>query len=359
MASKKFANELATEILDAQAVEADSEIALLRSTLAATKSRYQSALRQIAAERSRADALAGLQNVSGKIKRRRKRSTKTQASMLLLLSDWHVEERVDPVTVNGLNDFSLAVADARISELLERFLACLEHERKVASINRVVVWLGGDFISGHIHEDTAELAALPPLAATRWAGERLRGVLDVIAGEVDEVVVATNAGNHGRSNSGKPRVGTELDHSFEQNLYLSMAAAESLPNVVWQVGEGHLNYLDFDGFTVRFHHGHSYKYAGGVGGIHVGVSKANSAWNNLKPADLTCFGHWHQFSWLRAGKYVSNGSLIGHSAYATKIKAAYEPPCQAAVVIDHKRNEVTKAFPIFCDRDLTLSAKKK
>jgi hypothetical protein len=67
---------------------------------------------------------------------------------------------------------------------------------------------------------------------------------------------------------------------------------------------------------------------------------------------LTCFGHWHQFSWLRAGRYVSNGSLIGHSAYAVQIKAAYEPPCQAAVVIDHGRHEVTKAMPLYCDRDL-------
>jgi len=44
--------------------------------------------------------------------------------------------------------------------------------------------------------------------------------------------------------------------------------------------------------------------------------------------------------------------LIGHSAYATRIKASYEPPCQAMIVIDHGRREVTRAMPIFCDRDL-------
>jgi hypothetical protein len=35
-----------------------------------------------------------------------------------------------------------------------------------------------------------------------------------------------------------------------------------------------------------------------------------------------------------------------------RIKANYEPPCQACVVIDHERHEATKAFPLFCDRDL-------
>jgi hypothetical protein len=29
-----------------------------------------------------------------------------------------------------------------------------------------------------------------------------------------------------------------------------------------------------------------------------------------------------------------------------------EHPCQAAIVIDHERNEMTKAYRIFCDRDL-------
>lgn len=359
MASKKFTKELAAELLDAQVVEADGQIALLRADLAATKARYKQALKLLDAERARSDALAGLQNITGKPPRKAKAGKKTAATMLLLLSDWHVEEKVTPESVNGLNDFSLAVADKRIAELLERFLCCLEHERNLAKIDRVVVWCGGDFISGHIHEDTAELAALAPLAAARWAGERLRMVIDAIADVVGEVVVVTNSGNHGRSNSGKPRIGTEMDHSFEQNLYLTMAAAESRENVRWQVAEGHLGYLDLNGFVVRHHHGHAYKYGGGVGGIHVGVSKANAAWNALRPADLTIFGHWHQFSWLRAGRYVSNGSLIGHSAYATRLKAAYEPPCQAAVVIDHKRHEVTRAYPIFCDRDLACRHAKK
>lgn len=347
-------DEIAAEVLTATTIEADQTIARLRAELAAERAKYKIALQRIDAERSRTESIQALAGVGKAKLKRATKQTKTQATMILLLSDWHVEERVRGETVNGLNEFSLQIADQRIGELAERFLCCLEHERQLAKIDRVVVWLGGDFFSGHIHEDTAELAALPPLEATRWAGERIRAVIDSIAAVAGQVVVVTSAGNHSRSNFGKPRVGTELDHSFEQHLYLNMAAAEQNKNVAWDVATSHLSYLDLEGFKIRFHHGHSYKYAGGIGGIHVGVQKANNAWNASVPADLTCFGHWHQFSWLRSGRYVSNGSLIGHSAYATKIKAAYEPPCQAAIVIDHKRHEVTKAFPIFCDRDLSL-----
>jgi hypothetical protein len=346
-------SELAGEVAAASQLEADAEIARLRSEVANLRARYKAALAQIDRERERADTIAGLSGVKAKPAKqgRLPKSAKGTATVIVALSDWHVEERVEPGTVNGLNDYDLDVADKRIAELAERFSVLLEHQRQLVKVTRVVVWLGGDFISGHIHPDTAEMAQLAPLSATRWAKARLRGFLDMVAGMAGEVIVATNSGNHGRSTE-KIRVGTELEHSFEQHMYLTMSDEERLPNVRWQVGEGYLNVVDLDGFRVRFHHGHAVSYGGGVGGITVPTNKAISAWDKIDRADLTVFGHWHQFSWLRAGRYVSNGSLIGHSAYATKIKASYEPPCQAFITIDHKRREVTDAKPIFCDADL-------
>jgi len=349
---KTLIDEVGGEIAHADRLQADAEIARLRSELAGFRSKYRAALAQIDTERARADAIAGLTGIKGKAPATRKaKATKGGATVIVALSDWHVEERVDPATVNGLNDYDLEVADRRIAELAERFAALLEHERQLVTVDHVVVWLGGDFLSGHIHEDTAEMAQLAPLAATRWAGERIRGFLDMVAGMARRVTVATNSGNHGRSTP-KLRVGTELDHSFEQDLYLRLSAEERQANVQWQVGTGYLNVVDLDGFKVRFHHGHAVSYGGGVGGITIPTNKAIAAWDRIDRADLTVFGHWHQFSWLRSSRYVSNGSLIGHSAYATRIKASYEPPCQAFVVVDHGRREVTKALPLFCDRDL-------
>ena len=356
MARKTLTDEVADAVSAESQLAADAELARLRSEVASLKSRYKAALSQIDKERERADALVQLRGIKAARRPSAKaaKGKKHPATMVVLLSDWHVEELVDPDTCNGLNEFNLEIADQRIAELTERFAALLEHERHLARIDRVVVWLGGDFISGHIHPDTAELAQLAPLAATRWAGERIRAFIDSVSGQAGEVIVATSCGNHGRSNAGerKPRIGTEAEHSFEQHLYLTLAQAETKPNVTWKVSESYLNYVDLDGFKIRAHHGHGYSFSGGIGGIHVPVSKANAAWQAIERADLTVFGHWHQWSWLRAGRYVSNGSLIGHNAYAVRIKAAYEPPCQSAIVIDHGRNEVTKAMPIYCDRDL-------
>ena len=356
--SADLLNEIKADTEAASRLEADAEIARLRSEVASLRSRYKAALAQIDRERERADAIAGLAGMKAKAAKpgRLTKTVKGSATVIVALSDWHVEERVDPATVNGLNDYDLDVADKRIAELSERFATLLEHQRQLVKVPRVVVWLGGDFLSGHIHPDTAELAQLPPLSAIRWAGERIRGFLDMVADMADEVIVATNSGNHGRSTE-KLRVGTELDHSFEQHMYLTMAGQETRQNVRWQVGEGYLNVVDLGGFRVRFHHGHAVNYGGGVGGITIPINKAIASWDRIERADLTVQGHYHQFQWLRAGRYVSNGSLIGHSAYATRIKASYEPPCQAMIVVDHERGEVTDAKPVFCDRDLRARAK--
>jgi hypothetical protein len=351
MARKAVVAEIAESVEHATRLAADAEIARLRSELASYKGRYKAALQAIDRERERADALVAVKGIkatplpvakaaAGKLH---------PATMVLLISDVHAEETVRPETVNGLNEYSLDVCEKRLAELQERFLGMLDHERRLARIDRVVVWLGGDLISGMIHPELAEENALHPLAAIRWVGERLRGFLDAVADNAREVIVATSCGNHGRTTE-KLRT-NEADTSYEQHLYLTMRAAESRRNVRWQIGEGHLNYLDLDGFVIRFCHGHAIKFSGGIGGIHVPLKKAIAAWDTHRPADLTCIGHWHQFS---AGRnYVSNGSVIGYSAYAVRIKAeGGEQPAQAAIVIDHKRREMTKAYRIFCDRDL-------
>jgi hypothetical protein len=172
-----------------------------------------------------------------------------------------------------------------------------------------------------------------------------------VAEHVDEVVVCTNAGNHGRSTE-KNRIATELDHSWEQMMFHTMAREESNKNVQWQIAHGHLGYVDLDGFLVRHCHGHAIRYAGGVYGLALPASKAIAGWDAHRQANLTIFGHYHSWGWLRGARYVANGSVIGHSAYAVRIKASPERPCQGMAIVDHGRQEVTRAYPLFCDRDL-------
>lgn len=326
-------------------VARDASNSRLRDELASLKRKYDASLKQLDAEKAAVANLTALSDVAPKrIARSRPRGKRPEATAVLILSDWHVEEEVRPETCRNLNHFTLAIADRRIKQLVQRASMLIEHEKHLTGIRRIVVAALGDFITGHIHDDLVEVTQLAPLAATRWAGERLGGVIDAMS-EIAPVLVATASGNHGRSTK-HPRMATENDHSFEQHLYLTMAGQEKRKNVEWQVGEGYLNNINLDGFIVRAHHGHAIRFGGGVGGLTIPANKAISNWNQAQRADLDIFGHWHCFSWLPY-RFVANGCLIGHNAFADRIKAEYQPPSQSLVIIDHDHGRVTKVLPIF------------
>lgn len=354
MANRKLISGVADDLEQAGRLAADSELARLRAEVVSLRGRYKAALAQIDRERERADALGSLKGIAAspaakpaKPKKRQKHA----ATAVLMLSDVHCEERVLPETVNFENDYSLEVCEKRLNELEERFLDCLRHERNQADIGRVLIWLGGDFLTGHIHPDCIEVAQLSPMNATRWIARRLRGMIDRIAAHVGSVVVCTNAGNHGRSTE-KNRIATELDHSWEQLMYFTLAREEANKNVEWQIAEGHLGYVDLDGFLVRTTHGHSIKYNSGVLGLALPAGKAIARWDSGRKADLTIFGHYHSWGWLRGARYIANGSVIGSSPYSQRVANSGERPCQGMAIIDHGRQEVTRAYPLFCDRDL-------
>lgn len=331
--------------VDFDAVKSDAEAARLRSELSSLKKKYDSALKQLDAERQRSDRIRALSGVgTKKIARTRRAGARPEATAILVLSDWHVEELVKPETCRNLNHYTLDIADKRINQLVQRASMLIEHERHLTGIRRIVVAALGDFITGHIHDDLVEVTQLAPLAAKRWAGKRLNGVIDAMS-EIAPVLVATASGNHGRSTK-HPRMATENDHSFEQDLYLTMAAEERRRGVEWQIGEGYLNNINLDGFIVRAHHGHAIRFGGGVGGLTIPTNKAIANWNQAQRADLDIFGHWHCFCWLPY-RFVANGCLIGHNAFADRIKAEYQPPSQSLVIIDHEHGRVTKVLPIF------------
>jgi hypothetical protein len=351
--AKSLTDEVQAGLAASQQLAVDAELARLRAEVVSLRSKYKTALEQIDRERERGDSLAAIQGVQPvplTMTSRSRTKGKHDATAVLMLSDVHCEERVEPQTVNGENDYSLDVCHLRLGEIEERFLDCLQHERNQADVDRVLIWLGGDFITGHIHPDCVEVTQLSPMNATIWISARLRSLIDRIASNAKSVIVCTNAGNHGRSTE-KNRIATELEHSWEQLMYFTLAREEKNKNVAWQIAEGHLGYVDLDGFLVRTTHGHSIRYAGGVYGLALPASKAIARWDAGRKASLTIFGHYHSWGWLRGARYIANGSVIGHSPYAERV-ASPERPCQGMAIIDHGRQEVTRAYPLFCDRDL-------
>ncbi len=259
----------------------------------------------------------------------------SQATPIACASDWHVEEPVDPKKVSGKNRFDMSIADKRIRKFFEKIPVYIERYCPMAK--ELILWLGGDFYSGFIHEELLETNALPPNQACLWWMEKASDGIAFLRRECPKlnILIPCNDGNHGRMTD-RTRVSTRTANSLEWLTYKVLEREWRLrdPKVRFRICEGYHNVIECQGRLIRFHHGDGIKYQGGIGGLHIPVRKAISQWNKAQEVDLDVLGNWHTF--IDGGKYIFNGSLIGYGAYSVWIKADYEPPIQAFLVFDKK-----------------------
>lgn len=273
---------------------------------------------------------------------------KGKSTPILVLSDWHAEEPVNPDTVNGRNRFNLDICRKRVESVFRKSVFFMQQLRRISTYDTVVLAVLGDLISGYIHPELVETAQLSPTEACLFAQDLLHSGIKYVKKycECKHIVVATCFGNHGRTTD-KSRVSSAYKNSFEWFMYRNMAQYyKSDKSVKWKVENGYFNWLDLHGRKVRLHHGDYIKYQGGVGGITIPVNKAIAQWNRERVADLDIFGHWH--NWQRHRNWICNGSVIGYGAYSIRIKADYQEPAQMLCMVNQSHG-CWFGEPIFCE----------
>jgi len=279
----------------------------------------------------------------------------SESAAVVLWSDWHNEELVDPSKVNGLNNFNLEIFHNRATRLFQGTQRLWYLLNKDTKISTMVVGLLGDFISGNLHGDQQESNQLGPTMAIENASKEIITGLKFLLEHTDikEFVVVCKSGNHGRFTI-KQRHNTESENSLEYLMYCNLSRLfENEPRVKFVVEKGYLSHVVlFDNYTIRFHHGHDIKYAGGVGGIYIPTLKKIGAWNRscipgIPPVALDCFGHFHQY--IDADNFVANGSLIGYNPYSIAIGAPFQAPQQAMFLVNKRFKAKTIATPVFME----------
>ncbi len=277
-------------------------------------------------------------------------SSKSESAAVLVWSDWHIEENIDPAVVGNKNEFNLEVADQRVKSLLQGGLAWYNIESQKTTIKTIVLSLLGDFITGSIHEDLSENNLLPPVEAIYKAQGLLisgiRFMLENTPADV-ELVIVCHSGNHGRMTK-KQRIATEAGNSLEHYMYYTIRDFfKGEKRVKFIISTGYHSFVRFfEGqYEIRFHHGHQMNYGGGVGGLTIPVNKAIAQWNRAHAVNLDVFGHFH--TRFDGGNFIANGSLIGYSPYAISIKASYEKPSQTFFLVNKEYGEKTVVSPIF------------
>lgn len=270
---------------------------------------------------------------------------------VMCLSDLHVEERVRLATVNGMNEYDEAVAERRMAYLFEGYAWHLEQLASFYSIERAMLWLGGDLVSGFIHEEQLTQNTMMPPPAVCYAEELVaRGISYLLTRcpWLQTIDVVCSFGNHARI-SKKKWISASAESSYEWIIYHQLRkrfAAER--RVQWQIAAGEHTYATIYGQTLRFTHGDSVQFGNGIGGLTIPLRKKVLAWDKTRPADVTVIGHFHQCTDF--GYAVVNGSVVGWNPFAISIGAFYEPPRQALFVINEDFGRQTFTH-VYCDPD--------
>jgi len=262
-------------------------------------------------------------------------TSKSETTPLLILSDWHVEEHIEPSTVNRLNEYTPDIADDRIKKLFPRAMKLIDIWRKDTKINNLVIGILGDMINGYIHKDFNESNFMSPTEAIIWVERRIISGIDFLLnnGNFKKIHVICLFGNHGRTTE-QARVKLGYKNSYEWLMYQHIKQHyKDTKEVNIQVENGYHGYIDVYGRTIRMHHGDGIRYNGGTGGIFIPANKAVKAWNQSIPAFLDVFGHYHQH--FDGDIWISNGSLIGYNLFAIKkAKAIYREPSQTLIFLE-------------------------
>lgn len=273
---------------------------------------------------------------------------KREAAAVAVLSDWHVEERVDPAKVMGLNEYNPTIAEHRAQRCFAAIEWLIREQQSLFTIRTLVLAILGDIITGYIHEELVESNHMSPTRAVVFAKRLLADGIRMLLKAAPELKIhfVCKGGNHGRTTP-KLRIATAMDNSYEWLLYHMLAedfADEE--RVTFQIDEGHHSVTPIYGLRVHTHHGDSVRSQGGIGGITVPLNRAAIQWREKYHADLSLVGHFHQLHFGQ--KLIVNGSLVGYGAYSDFLPSAQpEPAQQAFFLVDSKRG-VCQLTPIWC-----------
>lgn len=283
----------------------------------------------------------------------------TAGCPMTIWSDWHYGEVVNPDEVGGLNKFNSEIAQERIRKLVDRTIRLVrgfafKEKGKEAKFPGIVVCLGGDMISGDIHEELADTNDRKPLECVNELLDLLISALTKLADEFGAVFVPCVVGNHGRTTR-KPRMKGRVFTSYEWNLYTSLERHfRNDPRVSFFIPGETDAYFTVLGHGFLLTHGDSLGVKGGdgiigaIGPIMRGIMKTLRGYAELgKAITAVVMGHWHQELWFPNG--IVNNSLKGFDEYARlALRAPYNRPGQNLWFV-HEEQGITSRMQVYVD----------
>jgi hypothetical protein len=269
----------------------------------------------------------------------------------LQLSDFHWGERVYGSQVGGTNEYTVALARERLRYCVETAIhlcRILDREMRYPGI---VVPLGGDMVSGAIHEELRASNEIPTMPTVLDLVDNLVPAIRTLADAFGAVFLPCVSGNHGRDTMkiyAKGRNHTSFDWLLYQFLARALAHDK---RVSFYIPEGSDAPYRIYGHKYLLTHGDQFRGGGGVIGALGPVLRGDHTKRSRNAQvgeayDTLVIGHWHQRIMLN--RVIVNSCLKGYDEYAFASNFPFEQPSQN-LWITNPRYGITYSMPVYVD----------
>lgn len=277
---------------------------------------------------------------------------------MTLWSDWHCGEVVKPAEVGGVNAFNRKISKERIKRLVESIIDLAFNHMTNPNYPGIVICLGGDMITGTIHEELQDTNDGYVQQTLLELQEQLITALAIMADKFKRVFVPCVVGNHGRMTH-KPRMKGRVYTSFEWNLYHQLERHfKTDKRFQFLIPEETDAYFTVLGHRFLLTHGDSLGVKGGdgiigaLGPIARGAFKVGRSEAQIgRDFDTMLIGHWHTYT-PRGDSIpvIVNGALKGYDEFARlALRVPYTRPSQALWFV-HEKYGITAQWQIYLDK---------
>jgi len=271
---------------------------------------------------------------------------------LLFISDIHYDEYVDSAQINFVNAYSRKIANERIKNTFISSIRILTQFVAKPKYHGAVIALGGDLLSGNIHEELAQTNEAPILSSILELTQLLIDGITSYADTFQRVFVPCVVGNHGRLHK-KPRYKNRVFDNFEWLIYQTLARHfkedDRVSFLIPDAPDAVFNIYDK---TFLLTHGDQFRGGSGISGImtplHLGLHKKQKKQAAIHQSfDVMLLGHFHQY--IHTNSMIVNGSIKGYDEFANLHNFPWEP-AQQALWINHPQYGMVFRTPVLCDK---------
>lgn len=271
---------------------------------------------------------------------------------LIVLTDWHLGEVVNPKTSYGY-EYNVAIAEDRARRTVERTIKLTKETMKGLKFPGIVCAIGGDLISGAIHDELAETDELGIIQSVIKAKSLAAEIIKQFADEFGKVFVPCAVGNHGRIFDNRARGKEYTTRNADWLIYMMLVDHfKDDARVVIMAPESGETLFSIYNTNFLLTHGDQIGAKGGdgiigsIGPIMRGSQKVFKSMASLGiTIDHIIMGHYHQS--ISLPDVTVCGALKGPDEYAMKmLRTRADDPSQMLMLV-HPEYGITSRMPIF------------